>query len=373
VKWCEKGIELTSVTGDDSCSYNTIYMRHISDCLYGIYIECDGLTNGGWVNENYFYGDTRVSYSSDLSAVDCSAGAGIFLGRQNTTVNRPNGNTFSGISLEWNGGSSFTLPKAFSGDCSYTLFQGMRLEGWDATEYLNFESGSAFNQWIGGYLPSATATDAVPAAQTARCSFIGFRESVMVGGTASTPALGLRSQSSTNIPFGIYPFTGTAMEYQVSDLGVVKVGSGGVDIQRMYGNASPEGSITANRGSIYQRRLGGIGQGLYVKESGTGNTGWIAIGGLPKEAVADDTTPSVDEVSILKFGANSGATAVTQLDDGREEQTILLVCTSSTNSVTIADGGNFALSAAWAPDNNDTLSLYTISGTTWIETARSTN
>ena len=39
---------------------------------------------------------------------------------------------------------------------------------------------------------------------------------------------------------------------------------------------SPEGSLVANVGSMALRRDGGAGTVLYVKESGLGNTGWVA-------------------------------------------------------------------------------------------------
>lgn len=39
---------------------------------------------------------------------------------------------------------------------------------------------------------------------------------------------------------------------------------------------SPEGIVTAKVGSLYCRTDGGAGTTLYVKESGTGNTGWVA-------------------------------------------------------------------------------------------------
>jgi len=42
------------------------------------------------------------------------------------------------------------------------------------------------------------------------------------------------------------------------------------------GSGTPEGSITAPVGSLYTRTNGGAGSTLYVKESGSGNTGWIA-------------------------------------------------------------------------------------------------
>lgn len=41
------------------------------------------------------------------------------------------------------------------------------------------------------------------------------------------------------------------------------------------GAGSPEGQITAAPGSIYLRTDGGVGESLYSKESGTGNTGWV--------------------------------------------------------------------------------------------------
>lgn len=42
------------------------------------------------------------------------------------------------------------------------------------------------------------------------------------------------------------------------------------------GSGTPEGSLTAPVGSLYTRTDGGAGSTLYIKESGTGNTGWVA-------------------------------------------------------------------------------------------------
>ena len=42
------------------------------------------------------------------------------------------------------------------------------------------------------------------------------------------------------------------------------------------GNGTPEGVVTASVGSIYLRLDGSTGTTLYVKETGTGNTGWVA-------------------------------------------------------------------------------------------------
>lgn len=42
------------------------------------------------------------------------------------------------------------------------------------------------------------------------------------------------------------------------------------------GTGSPEGVVTASVGSMYTDVAGGSGTTLYVKESGSGNTGWVA-------------------------------------------------------------------------------------------------
>ncbi|HEX7114961.1 MAG TPA: hypothetical protein VF193_07500 [Steroidobacter sp.] len=42
------------------------------------------------------------------------------------------------------------------------------------------------------------------------------------------------------------------------------------------GAGTPEGAVTAPVGSLFLRSDGGAGTSMYVKESGTGNTGWVA-------------------------------------------------------------------------------------------------
>lgn len=56
--------------------------------------------------------------------------------------------------------------------------------------------------------------------------------------------------------------------------GIVFAGDGNV-VWRC-GAGTPEGAITAPIGSLYTRTDGGANTTLYVKESGAGNTGWVA-------------------------------------------------------------------------------------------------
>lgn len=45
---------------------------------------------------------------------------------------------------------------------------------------------------------------------------------------------------------------------------------------RLAGTGTPEGVVTAPVGATFQRLDGGAGTCFYVKESGTGSSGWVA-------------------------------------------------------------------------------------------------
>jgi hypothetical protein len=67
---------------------------------------------------------------------------------------------------------------------------------------------------------------------------------------------------------------GSSSKFTVDNTGTVSISGTAATIRA--GAGSPEGAVTANVGSMYTRTDGGAGTTLYVKESGTGNTGWVA-------------------------------------------------------------------------------------------------
>lgn len=78
----------------------------------------------------------------------------------------------------------------------------------------------------------------------------------------------------------LYPFTDSGMSlgtgsnryanmYAVRHMYTATVGD-------FYGSGSPEGVLAAGVGSTYRRTDGATGTSFYIKESGTGNTGWVA-------------------------------------------------------------------------------------------------
>lgn len=88
-------------------------------------------------------------------------------------------------------------------------------------------------------------------------------------GTSTTVAitLGGNTRFAVDSVNGITAYTGIAM-------GTNAINFNGATIRS--GNGTPEGSITASVGSLFLRLNGGTNTTLYVKESGTGNTGWVA-------------------------------------------------------------------------------------------------
>ena len=50
----------------------------------------------------------------------------------------------------------------------------------------------------------------------------------------------------------------------------------GETVQILKGYGSPESAVVAGVGAIYQRLDGGASTTIYIKESGTGATGWVA-------------------------------------------------------------------------------------------------
>ena len=86
-----------------------------------------------------------------------------------------------------------------------------------------------------------------------------------------------------------------------------------------------------------------------------------------------DATPDISGGTIFESQSNTGATEITDLDNPTVGQTLTIIVGDAGNPPTITDGGNFALSAAWTPDLDDTITLYVQADNDYIEIGRSTN
>jgi hypothetical protein len=141
----------------------------------------------------------------------------------------------------------------------------------------------------------------------------------------------------------------------------VKVGTVGL----WHGTGSPEGAVTAPVGDIFMRTDGGAGTTYYVKESGSGNTGWKAhesLQGAPIQRGGTILTPtSAVDITIWRApyactvtavkGWRTGGTGATI--NARKNQTSdhLASDLSLTSSATWMDGGSVQNTAYAAGDS----------------------
>lgn len=150
-----------------------------------------------------------------------------------------------------------------------------------------------------------------------------------------------------------------------------------------HGTGSPESVVTANIGSLYLRTNGGASTTLYIKESGTGNTGWApsnpglgASYSLQTVTAGFTIAPSAGAVILIAASAvtSSVTTAISSPTSGLPGRVIILEGTSNTNTITIKNGANTTLAGAadCVLGAKDTLTLFYDSGG-WVEITRSNN
>jgi Pectate lyase superfamily protein len=75
----------------------------------------------------------------------------------------------------------------------------------------------------------------------------------------------------------ILGFTNTAVQTNLSSIAYVQSAIGVA--KQIEGNGDPEGQVIAPKGSTYHRLDGGAGTTFYIKELGSGNTGWVSNSG----------------------------------------------------------------------------------------------
>jgi hypothetical protein len=190
----------------------------------------------------------------------------------------------------------------------------------------------------------------------------------------------------------LYEDSGTA-GLLVDDSGYVGIGgapAGHLDVDGGTAAGAANGvdiSLQAQAGGSGDTDGGDIAL-LPGAASGTGTAGGVGIGtaspsgmldingSLIQKTVtiaADDTTPDISGGSIFLTSANTGATAITDLDNPQPGQVIYLIGGSGTNPSTISDTGNFHLSGEWTATEDDVLILYVKADNDYIELGRVDN
>jgi len=281
------GVLCDGIEGNGGFSYNEVHLGRIQDNLINCRLTASG---SGFCNENNFYGGS-FSHSTGYAAV-----ATTNLVIDHFPANNLNNNRFYGPSLE----GKTTLRKAatINGTNNSIYHPRMERSGSQSTFEFEFTSNSLECGIIakGFTLSDSNITDngtnnyyvtrqgEVKSFQTAAIAgstpVAGDERSLSLQSTASNDAciLGVLN-SSDALTYGIMGngfawstnrvYAETGFRWSTS--------SGTADDRGLFnGTGSPEGVLAARTGSMYLDRNGGASTTLYVKESGTGNTGWVA-------------------------------------------------------------------------------------------------
>lgn len=253
--------ELSYVKGVTSAIQTQFNAKHGGSLTSG-YVPYSG---GGYglLNSNIYYNGTNVGIGTTTPAPNAAWNPGRCLNIVDKTNNLPNLRFQSSA-------TDFT----FAADNANVFFylatnSGMRFYT-NATEKLRLypSGGLSFGNSFVSTDPGAgkmIVSGNVGIGQntpTARLHVTGS------GSTSSTTALLVENSSGTD-----------ALTVRDDQLVIVhsKAAIGGASGPTWSsGTGTPEGVVTANIGSIFSRTDGGAGTSFYVKESGTGNTGWVA-------------------------------------------------------------------------------------------------
>jgi hypothetical protein len=261
-QWCEVSELLINVASNSALGIvaNTTHSKYSNLSIFlqgtnnnGIILVGDPGGTGPYYNDFY---DVNVQGQSLSGQV----GINLF---HSGSVNAPNANNF------WGGRV---------GQCE----TGRHIEG-------------ISNNFFGPISESNTVVhfDVQHSTSAVNCTDNNIFGSYIEGGAASTAFLlgsnSIRTSVSYQLGTGfatfltdtgtdnMITFPGTVMNYPIptnGSAGFLTYPSANVGIFQY--NGSPEGNVTAAPGSICFNYAGGAGVSFYVKESGVGNTGWVA-------------------------------------------------------------------------------------------------
>lgn len=282
------GVLCDGIEGNGGFSYNSLYLGRIHDNVTNLRMTASGA--GGYCNDNNIYGGS-FNHSSGYPAVNTTN-----YKIDHFATNRLNNNRLFGPSFEDNS----TLAKAadISGDNNVIYHPRFERSVSQGTYEIEFTSNSSECAIIGkGFSVSKsniTDNGSNNHWQVRQGSQMSFQSAAIAGSTpVASDDIGLAIEgtaSGSSCQLGVLNTSG-ALKFGVMGDGFVwsnqrvyaesgfrwSTSSGTADDRGLFaGSGSPEGSVTANPGSIYLNTAGGASTTLYVKESGGGNTGWVA-------------------------------------------------------------------------------------------------
>ena len=201
-------------------------------------------------------------------------------------------------------------------DQSLNLVENTALSTWAGSANLTTGAGGLF-----GTAAYATAADFMPKSGSTFTGHILFTDNTFdIGASGATrPRTGY---------FGTKVFS---PKFEVA-----------TSVHWTSGTGSPEGAVTANIGSLYSQTDGGTDTTFWRKESGTGNTGWVAVAASAGGSVATDAIWDAAGDIVRGTGSNTAG----RLGMGTALQ-VLRVNAGATDLEWAAASGNMATDPLW--------------------------
>lgn len=280
---------LLFVGDEQGCAYNDVHINKLSNNQRNIRFTADNVA--GFVNQNTFVGGRLLHFSGEGDDV-----VGVSHIRFDSMTERPDGNNFLGVSLESPGVVEYHL----------SIETGTR-NRWIGCRWENGFGGTTYwgnlaqnNRIMGGV--GLNTMSFVRGGSSAVRNEVDESEFRNMGGTNSIAMMRLSNSASATAPvirtydrnelwdpaidlaarwgwsWNNERLIGKAIASSTERISLQattgRINTNGADI--LSGTGTPEGAVTAPQGSLFLRRDGGAGTVLYIKESGAGNTGWVA-------------------------------------------------------------------------------------------------
>lgn len=255
----ETGIQQIG-TASTGCALNDIYIGRLRNNKQSVRFS----TDGGWVTETTYHGGS-YQHGSNLATRE---GLTHVIFDLNPTFNFDNIHFFRpAFESTVAGEKSVIIPVPDSGKNGATRcgFFMPRNEGSNVYDF-----GGAYNYIYGTFTNFADIND------NGYLNEYNIPDVLFKAGSSSTRGIirGQNRSGNASPVFEALSFNKTRA-WSVDGNGRMWLTSNGILIGG--GNSSPEGVITAPQGSLWLRNDGGLGTSIYVKEGGTGNTGWSAL------------------------------------------------------------------------------------------------
>lgn len=191
-----------------------------------------------------------------IATIDANAGA-----IDGTTVGAASPSTGAFTTLSATGAATLSGTQTVSGSAAPSILKHLVNTSYVSQRFYNdMDSGARSLEM--GYSGSAYASSILTGAPTGEAGYITT--------TGNYPLLiGQNNTSRIEI-------TNSSMTFKLASTFNSTVSVSGTTATISSGTGTPEAAVTAPVGSLFLRTDGGASTTLYVKESGAGNTGWVA-------------------------------------------------------------------------------------------------